>query len=122
MTTPTELGRPADEAEREGSGRVETVAVARPANSPSAGLLEGSGGAAATASPDPYTEAEFDALVSSVWSLDDDDPFRFDELLTAALAFIGRRALDVTDGRAAALLRSMEQRALWGPDHPVRQP
>jgi hypothetical protein len=57
-----------------------------------------------------------------VWSLDDDDPFRFDELLTSALAFIGRRALDVADERAAALLRAMEQRALWGPDHPVRQP
>lgn len=85
------------------------------------------------ASAGPYTFAELEALYTSVWSLEEDgtDLTRFHELLHAALVFIGRIALyDEDDGDtaaawspdAAALLRTMEQRALWGPDHPVRQP
>lgn len=89
------------------------------------------GGAAATAPPGPYCEAEFGAFIASVWNFPADDTgedlTRFDELLHAALVFIAGIALDPsTDpheaNRAAHVLRSMEQRALWGPDHPVRQP
>lgn len=74
----------------------------------------------------PYTDDEFDSLMTSVWSLEEDDPTRFDELLSHAIGFIARLALEGDNGfaesNAAVLLRSMEQRALWGPDHPVRQP
>lgn len=75
----------------------------------------------------PYDPAELEALVEAVWSLEGDaDPTRFDELLHAALVLLGRIALDPYGlswrDQAAELLRSMEQRALWGPDHPVRQP
>lgn len=83
-------------------------------------------GVAATASAGPYDPAEFEALIEAVWSLEDDDPTRFDELLHAALVFIGRVAFAPIGGQwdwhAAELLRAMEQRALWGPDHPVVQP
>jgi hypothetical protein len=85
-------------------------------------------GVAATASAGPYTFAELEALYTSVWSLEDDgtDLTRFHELLHAALVFIGRLALNEYEYEwgydAATLLRSMELRALWGPDHPVRQP
>lgn len=81
-----------------------------------------SGGAATASSPGPYDPAELEALIDAVWSLDGDiDPTRFDELLHAALVFIGRIALNpfpTERGIATRLLRSMEQRALWGPDHP----
>lgn len=77
---------------------------------------------------DPYAPEEFESLVAAVWDFDgcETDLTRFDELLTAALAFIARITLDGLNGfeetRAAELLRSMEQRALWGPGHPVKQP
>jgi len=93
---------------------------------PTEGDGPGSGGVAATASPDLYTDDEYEAFCAAVWSLaEDEDLTRFDDLLHAALAFIGAIALDRRPGsvdRAVALLRAMEQRALWGPDHPVRQP
>lgn len=83
-------------------------------------------GVAATASAGPYDPAELEALIEAAWSLEGDaDPTRFDELLHAALVFLGRIALNpfpAERGLATQLLRSMEQRALWGPDHPVRQP
>lgn len=93
-------------------------------NSPSA---EGPAGDAATASAGPYTQDEFAALIEAVWSLEDtEDLVRFHELLHAALVFVGRVALAGTGyqwgSEARELLRSMEQRALWGPDHPVVQP
>lgn len=92
-------------------------------NSPSA---EGPAGVAATASAGPYDPAELEALIEAVWSLEGDaDPTRFDELLHAALVSLGRIALNpfaAERGMVTLLLRSMEQRALWGPDHPVRQP
>lgn len=97
------------------------------------------GGAAATASPaacdcmsEIYENKEFEAFIGAVWNFApdpdaEDDLTRFDELLHAALVFIAGIALDPsTDpheaNRAAQMLRSMEQRALWGPDYPVRQP
>jgi hypothetical protein len=81
-----------------------------------------SGGAAATASPDPLTPAEYDAIVGTIWNELDGDPHRFDDLLADALGFIAGIALhEDTDpheaDRATAALRSFEQRALWGPDH-----
>lgn len=85
----------------------------------------GSAGAAATAPAGPYDPAELEALIEAVWSLEGDDPTRFDELLHAALVALGRIALNpyaAERGMVTLLLRSMEQRALWGPDHPVRQP
>lgn len=116
----------ADEGVPAGSAGVETGDVSAGApNSPSA---EGPAGDAATASAGPYTFAELEALFTSVWSLDDDgtDLTRFHDLLHAALAFIARVASGPIGGQwdwhAAELLRSMEQRALWGPDHPVEQP
>ena len=116
----------ADEGVPAGSpAGVETPVVrAGTPNSPSA---EGPAGATAMASVGPYTFAELEALYTSIWSLEEDgtDLTRFHELLHASLVFIGRIALDeygewATD--AATLLRLMELRALWGPDHPVRQP
>lgn len=86
----------------------------------------GPGPGALETSPGPYDPAELEALMEAVWSLEGDDPTRFDELLHAALVFVGRVAFAPIGGQwdwhAAELLRSMEQRALWGPDHPVRQP
>lgn len=68
-------------------------------------------------------------MIDAVWNFSpsevEEDLTRFNELLHAALVFIGRVASDgyVEPPEAAAeLLRSVEQRALWGPDHPVRQP
>lgn len=82
------------------------------------------GGAAATASPadSPLTVEEFDAIVGAIWADLDDDPMRIGDLLATALGFIAGIALhEDTDphdaARAAAVLREMEQRALWGPDH-----
>jgi hypothetical protein len=140
-----ELGSPEGDGVEVGSGRVEPVVSASALHSPPSGLPTRRGGAAPRAPPahaptcplvcctspydpavvGPYTVDEFDALISSVWSLDTDDPFRFDELLNVALGFIGRIALDGSlpkfdRGRAAELLRAMEQRAVHGPDHPVR--
>lgn len=91
---------------------------------------QGSAGVAATASADPYTDDEFEALAWSVWSLTpDEDPTRFDELLAAALAFVARIALledpevlRTVVPKARNLLREMQLRVLNGPDHPVRQP
>lgn len=100
---------------------------------------QGAGGAAATASPaacdcmsEKYKLEEFEAFIGAVWNFApdpdaEDDLTRFDELLHAALVYIGRVALDPSTDpfdadRAARLLRSMELRALWGPDHPVIQP
>lgn len=105
-----------------GSGRVEPVRVSASTATEKPSLAP----PLAHDVPEPFTEDEYDALITSVWSLDNDDPTRFDELLSHALAFIGRIALDGANGleesRAAELLRAMEQRSLWGPDHPVRQP
>lgn len=71
--------------------------------------------------PDPFTEAEFDAILGTIWEGLDDDPTRFDDLLFTALGFIAGIALtsraDRLPERAAGLLRRMEQRSLWGPDH-----
>lgn len=80
------------------------------------------GGAAATAPPEPLTPAEYDAIVSTIWNGLPDDPFRIGDLLADALGFIGGLALAFdTDpheaDRATAVLREMEQRALWGPNH-----
>lgn len=91
------------------------------------------GPGAVTTSPGLYDPAELEALFRAVWSLDgDEDPTRFDELLHAALVFLGRLAVapdgtyvtSTPTGRAdmALLLRRMELRATLGPDHPVRQP
>lgn len=71
--------------------------------------------------PEPFTEAEFDSIIGTIWNELDGDPHRFDDLLAEALGFIAAVALrpDLTDtaGRAIGLLRRMEQRSLWGPDH-----
>ena len=123
--------RAADEGVRVGSPGLETGEIgARTTNSPSA--VEGPAGATAMASAGPYDPAELEALVEAVWSLEEDDPTRFDELLHAALVMLGRIAMTRSSlyspssaldrQRVTQLLRSMEQRALWGPDHPVRQP
>lgn len=126
MNGPTDLGSAGGEGVGSGAARVEPAASTPALNSRPSVLPTGSTGAAATASVDPYHPGEFDALIASVWSLEGaDDPTRFDELLTAALAFIGALALRTDHHvaeRAADLLRRMEQRALWGPDQPVRQP
>lgn len=71
--------------------------------------------------------AELEALIEAVWSLDGDgDPTLFDELLHAALVYVGRIALtgcaEDEIARAATLLRSMQLRVLNGPDHLVEQP
>lgn len=114
----------ADEGVRAGYAGVETGHVSgRTPNSPSADAGPGM----VQPSPGPYTFAELEALYTSIWSLEDDgtDLTRFHELLHAALVFIGRIALAYPADwsvDAAALLRAMELRALWGPDHPVRQP
>lgn len=81
-----------------------------------------SGGAAATASPEPLTAPEFDAIVALIWDDLDEDPLRVGDLLADALGFIGGIALDIHSDphdadRATAVLRAMEQRALWGPNH-----
>lgn len=70
--------------------------------------------------PEPYTEAEFDALLHVVWNISDDDPYRFSDLLADALAYLAAVAIRPdTNGReadrAAGMLRRVEQRALWGP-------
>jgi hypothetical protein len=70
----------------------------------------------------PLTPAEFDAIVGAIWADLDEDEFRIGDLLAVALGFIAGIALhEDTDphdaARAAAVLREMEQRALWGPDH-----
>lgn len=117
-----------DEGVGVGSDRLDAgVVSALTPNSPSP---EGPGDAPSLASPGPYTPEEYDALVAAVWDFDgcEHDLTRFDELLTTALAFIGRIAIDgirtvpLDQDRAALLLRRMEQRALWGPDHTVIQP
>lgn len=84
------------------------------------------GGAAATASPaDPFTREEWDAINAAIWTDLEDDPFRFSDLLTVALGTLAGMALDADVGPheagyvalAVRVLREMEQRALWGPDH-----
>ncbi|MEU4391616.1 hypothetical protein [Kribbella sp. NPDC023855] len=77
---------------------------------------------AVTGVPAPLTAEEFDAIVGAIWADLDDDPMRIGDLLATAVAFIAGIALhEDTDpqdaARAAAVLREMEQRALWGPDH-----
>lgn len=72
--------------------------------------------------PEPMGRLEYDAIVGTIWSDLDDDPTRFNDLLHAALGYIGGLALafDADPGVAdwaTAVLRSFEQRALWGPDH-----
>lgn len=72
--------------------------------------------------PGPMNELEFDAIVGTIWNGLTDDPFRIGDLLADALGFIAGIALhEDTDphdaARAAGVLRQMEQRALWGPDH-----
>lgn len=69
----------------------------------------------------PFTDAEFDSIVGTIWGDLEEDPFRVGDLLADALGFIAGVALhpdtDPRDAaRAAAVLRQMEQRALWGPD------
>lgn len=94
---------------------------------------QGAGGAAATASPvtcdclapydnlaEPMTPVEFDSIVSLIWHDLDSDRSRVGDLLADALGFIGGIAVDIhTDphdaDRATAVLRAMEQRALFGP-------
>lgn len=74
----------------------------------------------APASPEPFTAAEFDAIIGTIWNGLDGDPHRFDDLLADALGFIGGIAVRAGSNaaeRAASLLREMEQRALWGPNH-----
>ncbi|WP_020385945.1 hypothetical protein [Kribbella catacumbae] len=98
-----EAGSPADGQE------TRSLAVVSTTNSPSP-------------APTPFTAAEFDAIVSTIWNGLPDDPFRIGDLLADALGFIAGIALhedtDPNDAaRAAAVLRAMEQRALWGPDH-----
>lgn len=72
--------------------------------------------------PDPLTQDEYDAIVHAIFDGLDADPWRVGDLLADALGFIGRLAIDGADGfeegRAAGLLRRMEQRALWGPTEP----
>lgn len=68
----------------------------------------------------PYTAADFDALLATVWNISDDDPHRFSDLLADVLAFVGATAIrpDLYPreaARAAGMLRRVEQRALWGP-------
>jgi hypothetical protein len=125
VTTDHEGQESAGEGVAVGSVRVEPVVSADAPNSPPAGTA---GGAAATASPAPFTTEEFDAIVGAIWSDLDDDPTRIGDLLAEALGFIGSLALRHVIGgplmpwlsvqlRAAELLRAMEQRALWGPDN-----
>lgn len=118
-----------DEGVRVGSDRLDAgVVSALTPNSPSP--AEPGGAVLSAVPPGPYIQEEYDALVAAVWDFDgcESDLTRFDELLTTALAFIGRIARDGTRStpldqeRAALLLRRMEQRALWGPDHTVVQP
>lgn len=78
--------------------------------------------AASPAEQPPLTTAEFDAIVGAVWADLEEDPYRIGDLLAQALGFIAGIALhEDTDprdaARAAAVLRAMEQRALWGPEH-----
>lgn len=81
------------------------------------------GGAAAKASPAiPFTASEFDAILSTIYSDLQEDPFRIGDLLADALAFIAGIALHEDSeprdaARAAVVLRAFEQRALWGPEH-----
>jgi hypothetical protein len=84
-----------------------------------AGAVGGSPAPAPT-SPEPFTEAEFDSILGTIWNELDGDPHRFDDLLAQALGFIGGIAVRTDHHvaeRAAGLLRDMEQRALLGPDH-----
>jgi hypothetical protein len=68
------------------------------------------------------TSVEFDSIVALIWHDLDSDRCRVGDLLADALGFIGGIALGVdTDpheaDRATAVLRAMEQRALFGPYH-----
>ncbi|HEY9354215.1 MAG TPA: hypothetical protein VIP28_13225 [Nocardioides sp.] len=114
-----------------------------------AGDGQGAGGAAATASPadphvwrrlcfhghapdrchwckagptpeTPFTAEEWDAIQSTIWSDLENDPYRFDQLLSMALGTLAGIALDgqtAAAGLCVRTLRELEQRALWGPDH-----
>lgn len=67
----------------------------------------------------PFTVDEYDALITTIWSNLEDDPQRFGNLMTRALAFIGQVAIGpvlgaFTKTRATEVLREMEQRSLWG--------
>ena len=91
------------------------------------------GDAGATASPvtcdcldprpnvaEPMTPVEFDSIVSLIWHDLDSDRARVGDLLADALGFIGGIALDIHSDphdadRATAVLREMENRALFGP-------
>lgn len=77
--------------------------------------------ASPSSAPDPLTGPELGAIIASLWADLEDDPYRVGDLLADAVGFIGGVALgehhpDSLRGRAAGLLRRMEQRALWGPD------
>ncbi|HET6291729.1 MAG TPA: hypothetical protein VFG33_00090 [Kribbella sp.] len=89
---------------------------------PTEGEHHGAGDGASHQPPAPLTADEYDSIVGTIWNELEDDLGRFDDLLAEALGFIAGIALhEDTDpreaDRATAVLRSMEQRALWGPDH-----
>lgn len=113
-----------DEGVEAGSDRLDAGEVS--ASTPNSPSVAGSGGVLLPeAPPDPLTAAELDAIVTAIWDGLDGDPFRVGDLLADALGFIGGLALRTDHHvaeRATGLLRRMEQRALWGPEHPAEVP
>jgi hypothetical protein len=76
---------------------------------------------AVTGVPRPLTVDEHESIVDAIWADLEEDPYRIGDLLTIALAYLAVVALDPgTDphdaDQATAVLRQLEQRALWGPD------
>lgn len=68
----------------------------------------------------PFTAEEWDSINAAVWSDLEDDPTRFDDVLSTALGTLAGIALDGQTAAAALCvqtLREIEQRALWGPVH-----
>jgi hypothetical protein len=120
MTT-HDLVAPTSDGDDHGAG--DEGAEVPPADRLDAGRVSGSATNSPSPAPptlEPFTEAEFDAIIGTIWNGLEGDPTRFDDLLADALGFVAAVALrpDLTDtsGRAAGLLRRMEQRALWGPN------
>ena len=68
------------------------------------------------------TAAEYDEIIGAIWQGLDDDPRRFNDLLSDACAFIGTLAIRASvhpelSLLAARCLRGMQARAIAGPNH-----